>query len=180
MHKTHACIFFHSHSLSFGKSFPFPLILQKIPRLEMSCEHWQLSSFPRWGTYTMCSSGYSFPFLCRTLPSCTQWETQTDKMRWPTPLFLSLGTPWYTGGIFAPVGVSLWLQDRVDGCMLDGSTPFLVHGSSARQMSIFQRRKFVPNLSSYMFCKCFLEWNNKIIEECQKYLWGLVQQDRKC
>lgn len=90
--KTHACIFIHTHSFSFGKSFPFPLILHKIPRVQMSCEHWQLSSFHHWGTHTMCSSGHSFPFLHWALPSCTQWETQTSKMWWmPTPLPLALG-----------------------------------------------------------------------------------------
>lgn len=68
----------------------------------------------------MCSSGYSFPFLLRMLPSCPQWETQTAKTWWmPAPLFLSLAVT------FCPHGSITVTAVQVDGCMLDGSTPFL-------------------------------------------------------
>lgn len=103
---THAYIFIHTHSFSFGKNFSFPLILHKIHRVQLSHESWLLGNF-----LPLKRLHHTFfqPFIA---PSCTEYflPALSGKLRLlkcdaNTSAFFS----WYN--IFVPRGVLVWLQD---------------------------------------------------------------------
>lgn len=67
--------------------------------------------------------------------------------------------------------------NRVDVCMLDGCTPFL--SMAALQVRcVYSKDKFAPNLFSQVFCKCFLEQNNKTLKNAKSICEALYNKIR--